>query len=688
MFDAMTENPTTPRWTKRLLVAAAVLVVLIGGGYVALVIGFPPERVAALVADQVSTRTGRDFRIDGKLTWRVLPRIAVVADGVVLGNAPWGSRKEMLRVKRAALELELWPLLRGDVKVGSAELDGVDLLLETDRDGKGNWALSAPRQGASGSLAASAASRSFELERLRLRDVAITYRGRGAQHKLELSKLDLERNAPGNRIDAQWTMQKQPWRASGQLGRIDALLADEADWPFDLELTADGARIAAKGNLLHGAAPRAARLNLDAKFDKPAALAPWLVDANRVPMPIELKAEIAASSASVKADPLTLTLAGQALAGRATWRSGDPWQLNASLKAGTFDLASVLPKTSASGAGSKPPGEGSRQLFGDDKLPFDDLPNAIAKVDLRIDQLRLPDAPPLSGVTANLNLEPGVLRAEPIAFGVAGGQVRGGVTLKPGASPHLSLQVDAIGLSAEALALAAGSKDVGGGRVQLRAALEMTGNTPRALAAGANGDLLLTVKDMTLAEGALPIGPNLLPRLLQIVQPQRGAAKTTSVECAVARLPFRNGVAAVDRSIAAETSDLTFSASGRIDLRDETLELAIHPRARAALGVNAAQLASVVVAKGPLRDPKLTIDAKGAANMALAIGAAAATGGLSVLGKVLLDRTGDPHPCVFAETGVAAKAPAQPADRGAKDAGKGPAGKPDDIRKLLRNIFK
>ena len=239
------------------------------------------------------------------------------------------------------------------------------------------------------------------------------------------------------------------------------------------------------------------------------------------------------------------------------------------------------------------------------------------------------------------------------------------------------------------MARAAGSGDkVGGGRLDLKATLAMTGATPRALAAGANGDVLVSIKDVTLAEGAVPIGPNLLPRLLQIVQPQRGASKATRVECAVARLPLRNGVAMVDRSIAAETNELTFSASGNIDLRDQTLELAIRPNTRKALGVNPAQLASLVVAKGPLLDPKLTLDAKAAANVALAIGAAAASGGWSLLGKNLLNQAGDPHPCVYAATGVAAKADATPAAPAGKSGGKAPADKPDELQKLMRRFFK
>lgn len=693
----MIEPPKVSRWKMRLLVAAVALAVLIGGGYLALVFGFPPERVAALAAEQVTARTGRDFRIDGKLSWRVLPRIAVVADGLALGNAPWGSRKEMLRVAHAAFELELWPLLQGDIKVGKVELDGVDLLLETDRQGVGNWVLARGEQGASeppgGRGASRSNSNSIALDAVRLRDVTITYldhRDRGAPQTLALNKLDLDRDGTGSRIVANWTMQRQNWRASGQLGAIDTLLADAGDWPFDLELTTDGARIAARGTLLHGISPRSARLELDAKLDKPGALAPWTPDAGRLPLPIEIKSTLIASSATVKAEPLRISIAGQALAGRAAWRSGDPSQLDAKFEAGTIDLASVRPNASAGGGGSSASGGKSRDLFGDDKLPFADLPNVNAKVGLRIELLRLPSAPPLSAVTANLNLNAGVLRVEPLAFGVAGGTVRASVALNSGAAPHLNAQVDASGLSAETLARAAGDAHVRGGRVRLKTALAMTGDTPRALAASADGDVLVSVKDMTLAEGALPSGPNLLPRLMQILQPQRGVAKATTVECAVVRLPLKNGVASVERSIAAETSDLTFSASGRIDLRDQTLELAIRPDTRKALGLNAAQLASLVVAKGPLRDPKLAIDSGAAANLALSIGAAAATGGWSVLGKNLARPASDPHPCVYAETGVAAKAPAQSGanSAGAKDGAPAPGVKPDDLRKLLRGIFK
>ncbi len=696
------------RWRRRLLIGGVLLALLIGGGTVALLRSFSPERVAALIADQVRTRTGRDFAIRGQLSYQVLPRIAVVAEGLALGNAPWGSRKDMLRVERAAFELELWPLLRGRMQVGSVELEGVDLLLETDRQGVGNWVLSEPQQAREPTAVAApstplapppsdinASPQAFELDTLRLRRVAIAYRSGGTTQQLALDSLDLDRKAAGNRVAAEWVVQGQRWRASGQLAPLAALIENQAEWPFDLAFTSDGARISVEGHVRPGAASRGARLELDATIDEAAVLSPWMSDAAGMPLPLELKSTLDVSAKSVRANPLQVSVAGQTLAGRATLSEGDPWQLDAELRGGRFDLTRVWPGRGAAGAGGGASSQGvsgdKRALFGDDKLPIDTLPHARARVTLRIDQLLLPAAPPLSAVTANIDLKSGALQAEPLTFAMAGGQVRGGFTLdtRANAPTRVNLRIDASGLSVEALARAAGAGDkVGGGRLDMKTTLAMTGATPRALAAGASGDVLLSIKDMTLADGALPIGLNLLPRLLQVLQPQRGAAKVTSVECAVARLPLRNGVATVDRSIAVETSELTFSASGNIDLRDQTLALAIRPNTRKVLGVNPAQLASLVVAKGPLLDPKIALDAKAAAQAALSIGAAAASGGWSLLGKNLLNQTGDPHPCVYAATGVAAKAPATSAAPAAKSGGKASAVKPDEIQNLLRKLFK
>ena len=112
---------------------------MIGAIYVAIVVVFPPARLAVLLADQVKAATGREFRIDGGLSIRVLPSIAIQARDVVLGNAAWGSRTDMVTVRRAAIDVSPGALLKGELRILRIDVEGVDALLESDGAGRYNW---------------------------------------------------------------------------------------------------------------------------------------------------------------------------------------------------------------------------------------------------------------------------------------------------------------------------------------------------------------------------------------------------------------------------------------------------------------------------------------------------------------------------------------------------------------------
>jgi uncharacterized protein involved in outer membrane biogenesis len=674
--------------TQRLLIAAGALALVFGGAWLALQQAFPPSRIAEILAAQASSRAGRDLRIQGKLDWRLLPRLAIVAEDLALANAPWGSRPDMARIRRAALQIELWPLLRGQVHIHSVTLDGVDLLLETNAQGVGNWHMPRLIDGGGSGPGGRGTVAPIGISALHLSDVQLAYRDGLSGHKraFALQRLSLDRDDQGLKLDAQAVLQQQRWQASGQLGPIEQLLADQTDWPVKVALRSEGARLDAVGQILKGPAPRAARLAIDARIDKAAALAPWLDNAGQLPLPIALQTTLQLGSAALQADPLTLSLAGQALKGSASVSHAKPWQAQARLSGQTLDLAHLWPAVASGGAAATAT---RRQLFDDTPLPIDTLPQGDVTLELRIERLLVPDAPPLSDFRADVRLRPGSLKIEPLGFGAAGGQVRAAITLNTavGVVPRLHLRVDASGLSLHTLVRSTGARnDFSGGQLQLKSDLAMTGRSASALAASADGELLLSVKDTTLGGGVAPIGFKLLAQVLRAIALQPQAAKSTQVQCAVMRLPLRNGVAQVDRSIAVETPDLAISAAGRIDLRDQSMELVFRPISKHAAGLNTTPLASLVVAKGPLLDPKLTLDAKGAAAMALSIGAAVATGGWSVLGQNLLKPAGDLRACQFALTGVAA------APKSGPDATAAPARAPPSPQQalpgLLRRLFK
>jgi len=172
---------------------------------------------------------------------------------------------------------------------------------------------------------------------------------------------------------------------------------------------------------------------------------------------------------------------------------------------------------------------------------------------------------------------------------------------------------------------------------------------------------------------------------------QAQPAAPSRIDCAVIRLPLKNGVAKVDRSIALETAQLAVSARGEVRLDDETLELAFRPSPKTALDINPMNLAQLVVLKGPWQDPKLTLDAQGVAGMAASLGLAGATGGLSLLAQQLLKTAPEKDVCRMAMSGSApspapvATSPTSPIPAAQP---KPPFKLPQALPEALRNIFK
>ena len=69
------------------------------------------------VERQVEARTGRAFEIRGDLDVDLGHTTVVTADRLQLGNADWAERPVMASTDRLRVGIEVWPLLRGDVRI-------------------------------------------------------------------------------------------------------------------------------------------------------------------------------------------------------------------------------------------------------------------------------------------------------------------------------------------------------------------------------------------------------------------------------------------------------------------------------------------------------------------------------------------------------------------------------------------
>jgi len=169
--------------------------------------------------------------------------------------------------------------------------------------------------------------------------------------------------------------------------------------------------------------------------------------------------------------------------------------------------------------------------------------------------------------------------------------------------------------------------------------------------AGLNGKLLVTIGSGKISSKAMELASaDALMDTLSMLNPMAEGSDGSLLECAVVNFDIKDGIATADNGIAMSTNQMNILGGGTINLKTESLDLGIAPKAKEGVGLNVAQLAALVRLGGSLANPTPKADTEAALKKGLAAGAAVATGGLSLLAGELLGGSGDDvgNPCDIA----------------------------------------
>jgi len=115
------------------------LIALIALVLIAVTIFVNPNDYKGRIAREVKASTGRDLTLQGDIKLSVFPWIALKLGPLNLGNPEGFGAEPFLSLQHAALRVKLLPLLRKELQVGMIEIDGLDLRLQKNAAGKGNW---------------------------------------------------------------------------------------------------------------------------------------------------------------------------------------------------------------------------------------------------------------------------------------------------------------------------------------------------------------------------------------------------------------------------------------------------------------------------------------------------------------------------------------------------------------------
>ncbi|MDD9878984.1 MAG: AsmA family protein [Magnetovibrio sp.] len=617
------------------VIGVLLIAVVVAGVVVLKSIDF--NQYKGLIAEQAKSATGRDLKIAGDLNLEIslTPRVAV--EGVSFANAAWGSKPEMVTVKRFAAEMSLIPLLSGNINIHRGVLEGVELLAEKAKDGKANWEFGAAKPAEKKDDSGGGDVTLPVVKSVSVKDVKVTYKDAqaGAEYAVVVDAVDLTSDSPSAplNLNVKGSLNGQVFTLGGQVGSIEAL-ASGGMFPVKLDIAALAANIGLDGQAgVPGGAPKA-DIKLALKGAKladtmasAAAVAPAL---KSVELPIggayHVNAQVKLDGPQkIALENLDFGLGPVAMKGRlAANLSGARPAVDAALATDTLNLDELLPKGEAKAAPAKKGADDGR-VFPNDPLPLDGLKAADAKVKFDAKKI-IAQGMEVSDLSVTLNLKNGRLQVNPLGAGFGGGKINGDVVVdasKPAAGVKAKIGVKQVdyGMVLEQKGL----KDMAQGKVDVDVDVTGAGNSVRQIMAGLNGKTRVVTKDGRRESGALNI---VSTDLLNVFDSQ----DDKKIICGVVHFDIKKGMAD-GRAVVFETGGISVVGVGGANLANETINLKVDPRAKKANLATAVMVP--VTIKGTFAKPDWEIDAAAAAGN-VAAGAARTVGAISTLGLSLL----------------------------------------------------
>lgn len=666
------------RW---IAVGGAAVVALVIVAAVVAYATIDTQAIARYAADEVSRVTGRRVDARGPVTIAFWPRLAVVANDVAIANPPGASRPELARAAVVRGGVATWPLLVSRrVVADGIEIEGLDLLLETLPDGRGNWQLA--EAGVSAGAEAGkgdAASVPVTLAgAIRIVGAKLAWRppdGGGAT-VIAIPRFEVAPES-GGRFAWQGTLEHEGTRWTLVATTGDPTMAVRGRVPFDIDakLAGGGVTLTAKGRAEQRDTGPAAVLDASAAWDAGSErMARWAPDL--APEAGRVSARIDARDGRYAFGAIAGAIAGTKVDGNLEVDTkGKVPRIGGRLHADTVDLVRERPSArAAAGTAATGPAKG-------DSSPLGRLASFDADLDFVVDRLRVREGVDATNARGRVVVEGGRLAVEPIDVDVAGGRISGSVRADA-ATVRGRVVADGRGIEmARLLGKLDPGRNASGGTTTFAIDLQGPAQSPQRFLAGASGSMRADVGPARVKGVALDAGGEAMSRVLDALNPFRRVDQGTEVQCIVARLAVRDGVAHADRTLAIETSRLTASASGTIDFGRQTLDLLVRPRSRKAAGIPAVDLAEVVRVSGPIASPGVRLDTMGAAKTAITIGGVVASGGWGMLATPLLSSGDDPSPCATARAGGKLSATQQERPPAQQQS-------PEDVVRSLRGLFK
>ncbi|WP_027784551.1 MULTISPECIES: AsmA family protein [Burkholderia] len=300
---------------------------------------------------------------------------------------------------------------------------------------------------------------------------------------------------------------------------------------------------------------------------------------------------------------------GSDLGGTLTWAQREPRpKLSGELVSNLLQFSDLAPVIGADTAASKAKRGDTTRQPPDRVLPVETFRTerwSAIDADVKFTGRKLIKSAqlPISNLYTHILLQDGVLSLEPLQFGVAGGTLATNARLDGSRTPLKGrFTLAARHLKLKQLFPTQKVMQTAFGEINGDASLSATGNSPAALAATSTGEVKALITNGRISRLLMEAaGLN----VANVVYEKLFGNRDVNINCAAIDFVATDGM--LDPKVfALDTDDALINVDGPVNLRDESLDLKIHPHTK---GFRIFSLRSPLYAKGTFKNPKVGVDA-------------------------------------------------------------------------------
>jgi len=432
------------------------------------------ETIRTELAARIEAATGRATRIDGPVSFGVIPTAHLSAEGI--GIAGLAGETEDFSVESVSFGLSLLPLITGNIEIHRVTVTRPSILIETDADGRTNWTGSdavgettpgsiedmiATNEGRPGSTPQNTlvVLDRLSIGRVTIADGTLIWRDLASSREERLEDIDLDIRVP--RLDGAGTIEGSFVRL-GVTQSLELEIGERPEptrlesIPLNLTLSSDAGTIVAQGIAMVGETLFDGSIETEGKslVGFARTLGIELPD-----MPVfgafDTATRLNASASQIRIDEFAVDLGGLRARGGAVVGLDRPRPgLGLKIAADTVDTGLFIAKSDAGdGGGSEP----SSSSAGSQSVDFSALQLLDANIDLSAKEVLI-GAVPVSDLGIDLQIVNGGLSAKVRSATVNGAPASGAIAIDTrGEVPAIkgSLKVD--GLDAAGLAALSGT---------------------------------------------------------------------------------------------------------------------------------------------------------------------------------------------------------------------------------------